>query len=137
MNPKAAGKNERSGDSRKDGFNERWRTRQKQNASFSAAVTGLVELRNARSVWTIGSHAFPGAHFATFPPELARRCILAGCPVGGTVLDPFTGTGTTALVALRNDRAFIGIELSPAYAEMARERIEGDMPLFNRCEVVA
>src|SRR5690606_12985255 len=55
--------------------------------------------RNARSVWTIATRPYPGAHFATFPPELAERCILAGCPKGGTVLDPFAGSGTTGMVA--------------------------------------
>ena len=81
--------------------------------------------RNKRSVWTITPAAFPGAHFATFPPALVEPCILAGSPAGGTVLDPFLGAGTTALVADRLGRHCIGIELSPAYAEMARARLGG------------
>ena len=70
-------------------------------------------------------HRFAGAHFATFPPALIEPCILAGCPAGGTVLDPFLGAGTTALVADRLGRHAIGVELSPAYAAMARDRIGG------------
>ena len=84
--------------------------------------------RNCRSVWTIGTKPFKGAHFATFPPDLIEPCVLAGCPAGGTVLDPFFGAGTTGIVARKNGRDFLGIELNPEYAEMARERIEG--PLF-------
>jgi hypothetical protein len=86
--------------------------------------------RNKRSVWTIATAPFPEAHFATFPPALVEPCIKAGCPAGGTVLDPFLGTGTTALVADRLGRSAIGIELNPAYAEMARQRIADDAGLF-------
>jgi len=80
--------------------------------------------RNKRSVWTITTKAFSGAHFATFPEELIKPCILAGCPVGGIVLDPFFGAGTTGLVALKNDRKFIGIELNPKYVEIAKARLD-------------
>ena len=80
--------------------------------------------RNARDVWTIATQPFSEAHFATFPPELPRRCILAGCPKDGLVLDPFGGAGTTALVAARHGRRSALIELNPAYAAMARRRIE-------------
>lgn len=76
--------------------------------------------------WSIATRPFPDAHFATFPPELAERCIKAGCPEGGLVLDPFGGAGTTALVALRLDRRAALIELKPDYADMARRRIEAD-----------
>src|SRR6185369_5349431 len=72
--------------------------------------------RNRRSVWTIATAPFPEAHFATFPPDLPEICIKAGCPVGGTVLDPFSGAGTTCLVADRLQRNAIGIELNPEYA---------------------
>lgn len=88
--------------------------------------------RNSRSVWTIATSPYPEAHFATFPPELPRRCILAGSKEGDTVLDPFAGAGTTGLVANRLGRAFIGIELNPKYVELARARLEADAPLFNR-----
>jgi DNA modification methylase len=79
--------------------------------------------RNARTVWTVSSQPFPGAHFATMPPELARRCIVAGCPEGATVLDPFTGSGTTAKVARQLGRRFVGVELNPDYIDIIRERI--------------
>jgi site-specific DNA-methyltransferase (adenine-specific) len=87
--------------------------------------------RNKRSVWTVATQPYAGAHFATFPPKLIEPCVLAGCPVGGTVLDPFAGAGTTGVVALRRDRSFIGVELNPEYAELARQRIRDDAPLLN------
>lgn len=88
------------------------------------------ETRNKRSVWEIPTNAFPEAHFATFPPALIEPCILAGCPEGGTVLDPFGGAGTTGLVADRLQRDAVLIELNPEYAAMAERRIRGDAPLF-------
>lgn len=95
-----------------------------------AKVWGLSGKRNRRSVWTVATQPFSGAHFATFPPDLIEPCILAGCPVGGTVLDPFFGAGTTGLVADRHGRNAIGIELNPEYAAMARERLHGDAGMF-------
>lgn len=86
--------------------------------------------RNKRSVWTVATQPFKEAHFATFPPALIEPCILAGCPPGGVVLDPFGGAGTTALVADRLQRDAILIELNPTYAAMAEARIRGDSPLF-------
>ena len=82
--------------------------------------------RNKRSVWSIATAPFSEAHFATFPPELPELCIKAGCPKGGTVLDPFSGAGTTALVADRLQRHAIGIELNPEYAAMSERRINKD-----------
>jgi DNA modification methylase len=87
--------------------------------------------RNKRSVWTVATQPFKEAHFATFPPDLIEPCILAGCPGGGIVLDPFGGAGTTGLVADRLQRDAILIELNPAYAEMARKRIAADAGLFG------
>jgi DNA modification methylase len=78
---------------------------------------------NRRTVWTIATQPFPEAHFATYPEKLVEPCVLAGCPVGGTVLDPFCGSGTTGAVAYRLGREFIGIELNEEYAEMAERRI--------------
>lgn len=89
------------------------------------------DTRNRRSVWTVAVHPFSESHFATFPPKLIEPCILAGCPEGGLVLDPFCGSGTTGVVALRHGRRFVGIELNAEYVEMAHNRIQGDMPLFN------
>lgn len=91
----------------------------------------LSETANLKNVWTIATAAFSEAHFATFPPALAERCIKAGCPEGGTVLDPFFGAGTTGLVASRLGRNAIGIELNAEYAAIARKRIISDAPLFN------
>ena len=90
--------------------------------------------RNKRSVWTVGTANYPEAHFATFPPKLIEPCILAGAPVGGTVLDPFAGAGTTGMVALRHGRSFVGVELSEEYAALARRRINDDSPLLNGAE---
>ena len=78
--------------------------------------------RNLRTVWTIASEPTPDAHFATFPQALAARCILAGCPAGGTVFDPFAGTGTVGQVAERLGRHSILIELNPRYIELLRAR---------------
>jgi DNA modification methylase len=81
--------------------------------------------RNRRTVWTVPTRPFKGAHFATFPEAVAEPCVLAGCPPGGTVLDPFFGAGTTGLVAGRHGRNCVGIEINPAYAEIALARLEG------------
>jgi DNA modification methylase len=79
--------------------------------------------RNKRSVWTVPTRGFKGAHFATFPPALIRTCIEAGCPSDGVVLDPFIGAGTTALVAAELGRKYIGIELNADYVKLAEERL--------------
>jgi DNA modification methylase len=78
--------------------------------------------RNKRSVWTVGTQSYRGAHFAVFPPELIRPCVRAGCAAGGTVLDPFGGSGTTALVAQQEGRDAILIELNPRYVALQRDR---------------
>lgn len=91
---------------------------------------GRGEGRNKRSVWTVATQPFSEAHFATFPPALIEPCILAGCPAGGVILDPFGGAGTTGLVAQRLGRSAILIELNPEYAAMADRRIKnGDVGL--------
>ncbi len=95
----------------------------KQNASFSAAVKDVVGSRNKRSVWKINVHPYKGAHFATFPPALVEPCILAGCPPGGTVLDPFAGAFTTPMVAEQLGRDWIAIELNPEYVKLGRQRL--------------
>ena len=80
--------------------------------------------RNIRTVWDIPTHPFPDAHFATFPPALPERCIKISCPPGGLVLDPFAGSGTVGVVALKLGRRFLGIELNPEYIRLAARRIE-------------
>ena len=82
-----------------------------------------TETRNRRSVWTVATRPYKGAHFATFPPALIEPCVLAGAPFDGLVLDPFTGSGTTAAVALQHGRRFIGCELNPDYIKLAEARI--------------
>ena len=93
-------------------------------------TTNNYKTRNKRSVWTISTQPYSEAHFATFPPALIEPCILAGCPAGGVVLDPFGGAGTTGLVSDRHGRDAILIELNPEYAAMANKRIFNDAPLF-------
>jgi len=87
--------------------------------------------RNHRSVWTIPTHAYKEAHFATFPEKLVEPCIKAGCPVGGVVLDPFFGAGTVGLVATKLGREYIGIELNPAYVEISEKRITNVQQCFE------
>jgi site-specific DNA-methyltransferase (adenine-specific) len=89
--------------------------------------------KNRRSVWTVTTRPYKGAHFATMPPALVEPCILAGCQEGGTVLDPFAGSGTTLAVAAELGRSGIGCELNPEYIELAEQRIaksKAKMPLF-------
>ena len=84
---------------------------------------GKATGRNRRSVWTITTKPYSGAHFAVMPPDLVEPCIKAGCPEGGTVLDPFAGSGTTLAVAAELGRNAIGCELNPDYIELAEQRI--------------
>lgn len=86
-----------------------------------SGVTG--EFRNKRSVWTVTTKPYKGAHFATFPPDLIEPCVLAGCPAGGTVLDPFGGSGTTAGVAIKHGRNAILCELSDTYVHLIPDRV--------------
>ena len=85
----------------------------------------IPQLRNKRDVWQINTVPYRGGHFAAFPPKLAETCLLAGCPPGGVVLDPFLGSGTTAAVARQLGRHYIGIELNPEYCTLAEKRIGG------------
>lgn len=101
------------------------------NDGVSGSVPWEGSTRNRRTVWTVATQPFSGAHFATFPPALIEPCILAGCPAGGTVLDPFGGAGTTGLVADRLQRNALLVELNPEYADMAERRIHDDAPLFS------
>mgnify|MGYP001361283792 FL=1 len=92
--------------------------------------------RNKRSVWTVTTKPFKGAHFATFPMDLIEPCVLAGCPEGGTVLDPFGGSGTTAQVANGHNRNAIICELNDEYIDIAIERISPHGDMFNEVEVI-
>ena len=84
-------------------------------------------LRNKRDVWIVNTVPFKGGHYAAYPPKLVESCILAGCPVGGVVLDPFMGSGTTGMVAKQLDRHYVGIEINPDYTAIADARIGGDL----------
>jgi len=123
------GEKQRGHSRRHDGFNDRWDGMTKEEQ----AAMG----RNKRSVWTVATKPFSEAHFATFPPELIEPCILAGCPAGGTILDPFFGAGTTGLVAARHQRHCIGIELNPDYVQLAQRRISDDCGMFADVIVAA
>lgn len=84
--------------------------------------------RNKRSVWSVSTKPYKGAHFAVFPEDLIEPCILAGAPAGGVVLDPFMGSGTTAAVASRLGRKWVGCELNPEYEALQQERLTGQTP---------
>lgn len=99
------------------------------------ATTGNAEGRNKRSVWTIPTKPFRGAHFAVMPEALCEPPILATSKPDDLVLDPFTGSGTVAVVALRHNRNFIGVELNPQYAQIAENRIRQDAPMLNKVTV--
>lgn len=122
MNPPKPDK-QRGHGRRHSGFNDRWdgMSREEQTSV----------MRNKRSVWSIATHPFPEAHFATFPEEIPTLCILAGSRPGDVVLDPFNGAGTTGVVCEKLGRAYVGIELNPAYVEMANRRIGNVAPLFR------
>lgn len=96
----------------------------KQNESFSAAVCGLVDSRNRRSVWTIATQPYPEAHFATFPPKLIEPCIFAGSKEGDIVLDPFGGSGTTGEQCEKYGRKWVLIDISEDYCGLSAKRIE-------------
>lgn len=94
-----------------------------------SGVTG--EMRNKRDVWCVNTKPCSEAHFATYPFELIRPCILAGCPENGIVLDPFMGSGTTAIVARSLNRNYIGVELNPEYIKIAHKRLEKHLGMFQ------
>ncbi len=105
------------------GYDENPKPRVKNNASFDAAMTDVRSMRNRRTVWTIPTQGYEGAHFATFPEALVEPCILAGCPVGGTVLDIYFGSGTTGQVAQNLGRNWIGIELNRGNEVLQAQRL--------------
>lgn len=109
------------------GFNARWDAMEKAEQQSKPAMM--------RDVWFVSPASCSEAHFAVMPDEIARRCIVAGCPEGGTVLDPFGGAGTTGMVADRLERNAVLIELNPEYAAIAERRLHGDAGMF--ADVVA
>jgi len=118
---RGAGASEKVGDA-SSYANGRDRTRILRQPTGGKVYLGNPVGRNKRSVWTVSTKPFPEAHFAVYPPDLIEPCILAGCPEGGTVLDPFAGSGTTLEVAGRLGRHAIGIELNPGYIPLIEKR---------------
>lgn len=106
-----------------------------KNVLYKDQAEEYSKLRNKRSVWNVATRPFKEAHFATFPPELIRPCVLAGCPKGGLILDPFGGAGTTAIVAEQEQRNSILIELNSEYVEITKKRITKDCGLFTEMVV--
>jgi len=116
----------------KEPVKEDWGTRDRSNGKYHKEGTGLqphsgleksYEMANKRSVWTVNTKPYSGAHFAVFPTELIEPCILSGAPVGGIVLDPFMGSGTTAQVAQDLGRKYLGCELNPEYGKLQQKRL--------------
>lgn len=102
-----------------------------KHATKSGNVSKEYEKANKRSVWSVPTKPYSGAHFATFPVELITPCIQAGSRPGDVVLDPFMGSGTTAQVAMQWDRNYLGCELNPEYGALQNERIQQELTLFN------
>ena len=114
-----------------------WGTRDRSNGKYHNPGSGLVphsgltksyERKNKRSVWSVTKKPYKGAHFAVFPPELIEPCILAGSEPGDIILDPFMGSGTTAMVAKQHDRYYMGCELHEDYGELIKNRVPEEQP---------
>lgn len=107
-----------------------------QDGTGQEAFVSIKEKRNKRSVWNVGVARFKDAHFAVYPPALITPCVLAGSAEGDTVLDPFSGSGTTGEVALLNGRNYVGVELNPEYAEISRKRLTDAVGLLGDVQVM-
>ena len=94
-----------------------------KHATKSGNVSKEYEKANKRTVWTVTTKPYEGAHFAVFPEELIEPCVMAGAPIGGVVLDPFMGSGTTAQVAQNLGRKYLGCELNPEYKPLQDKRL--------------
>ena len=114
-----------------------WGTRDRSNGKYHNPGSGLVphsgltksyERKNKRSVWSVTKKPYKGAHFATFPPDLIEPCILAGSEPGDIILDPFMGSGTTAMVAKQHGRYYMGCELHEDYGELIKNRVPEEQP---------
>ena len=92
----------------------------------------IPQFRNKRDIWTINTTSFRGNHYAAFPPKLAEICMIAGCPKGGIILDPFIGSGTVGLVSLLHNRKYIGIELNEEYVNLTKKRIETEVKKLGK-----
>ena len=117
----------------KEPVKQDWGKRDRTSGKYHNPGTGLqphsgltksYERKNKRDVWSVTNKPFKGAHFACFPPELIEPCILAGSKKGDTILDPFMGSGTTAMVAKQHDRSYIGCELNEQYGSLIQKRLK-------------
>jgi DNA modification methylase len=117
-------------DGRKDTFYKGGEKDMNCTAHERWVVKNGVYMRNKRSVWTVNTEPYHGAHFATYPQKLIVPCIMAGCPEGGIVIDPFAGTGTTAVVARKLNRNFIIIELNPESIKLAETRLREELGMW-------
>jgi len=124
----------------KDPVKQDWGTRDRTDGKYHNEGSGLqphsgleksYEMANKRSVWTVNTKPYAGAHFAVFPAELIEPCIMAGAPVGGIVLDPFMGSGTTAQVAQSLGRQYLGCELNPDYKKLQDQRLAQQSLIFE------
>ena len=108
---------------------------QRPNSMHLARESGISDevypVRNKRDVWQVNTKPCKEAHFATYPFELIKPCILAGCPENGIVLDPFMGSGTTAIVARSLNRNYLGVELNPEYIKIAHKRLDKHLGMFQ------
>jgi DNA modification methylase len=109
--------------------------RQGENGTGQEAFVSIKDFRNKRSVWNVGVASFKDAHFAVYPTALIEPCIKAGSAEGDTVLDPFSGSGTTGEVALKLGRNYVGCELNPDYARLSEKRITEALGMFAEVEV--
>ena len=125
---------------------QEWGTRDRSGGKYHNEGSGLTPhtgleknytTRNKRDVWTVTTSRFKGAHFATYPPELIEPCVLAGSREGDWVLDPFSGSGTTGVVALANGRNYVGCELNPDYAEISLSRIQDSVGMLGEVAVIS
>lgn len=131
-------KQDQTGNRRYTGFNERYKNLiddgKTPNTMHLRRADGLADedylARNKRDVWTVTTKPYKEAHFATFPPDLIEPCILAGSRPGDIVLDPFNGSGTTGMVAIKYHRDYIGIELNPKYIELTEKRLKQVQPVL-------
>jgi DNA modification methylase len=131
LEPYTAPMNRWGGDELKADGGSNWDKGTKQTIYRKRDMRPNKEGKNMRTVWSINTEPFPEAHFAKYPPKLVERMIKAGCPEGGIVLDPFMGTGTTAMVARKLSRNYIGFEINPEYIKMANKRIYKEVGMFS------
>jgi DNA modification methylase len=109
--------------------------RSENDGLIQQSFVTINDTKNKRSVWTVTTKGYKEAHFAVYPPELITPCVLAGSAEGDTVLDPFSGSGTTGEVALTNGRNYVGVELNPEYAALSEKRITNAIGMLGEVRV--